>query len=271
VGITLWVIGSGRYEPSNFPTFTVDPSTLVWDWNTNLSNYSTVQQADETTLKDFGWQIESSEDVSPLTVENTVLYGSYAFAGGSSGSSSGGVGGVPASQDYLAVPAADGGAGETADQVRTADLSTLFPLGTSTVRITRMRGDLSRAALANDLVLQASADQSTLSNVYQVTQSVNLPVCPACNPSVDCGGSSGSSGAGLGASSGSSSGASSGASTAASDGGTGSLLDKPRDTSFTCAMAPGETTGAGLALGAGGLALAALAGARRRKDRRDRE
>ncbi|MGH7440319.1 MAG: DUF2330 domain-containing protein, partial [Polyangiaceae bacterium] len=31
VGITLWVIGDGRYEPSNFTPFTVSPGALTWD------------------------------------------------------------------------------------------------------------------------------------------------------------------------------------------------------------------------------------------------
>ena len=97
-----------------------------------------------------------------------------------------------ASQDYLPVPAAadagdaDGGsgAGETADQVRQDDLATLFPASNqSEVFVTRMRADLSQAALGSDLVLEASSDQTMLSNLYYVAGSINGPECgPPCAP-----------------------------------------------------------------------------------------
>src|SRR5262249_48965044 len=110
--------------------------------------------------------------------------------------------------DYLPVAAGDGGTssmagdgaasstardgGETADQARLDDFSVLFPEGTIPMRITRLRSDLAHAALASDLVLQAATDQTVISNVYQVPQSVNAPVCPV-PPPCDCGpvGSSG--------------------------------------------------------------------------------
>jgi MYXO-CTERM domain-containing protein len=62
--------------------------------------------------------------------------------------------------------------------VRVQDLETAFPGSPATVRVTRLRADLAHAALATDLVLQASADQSQLPNVLQVTRSVNEPSCP---------------------------------------------------------------------------------------------
>src|SRR6202034_4519891 len=42
-GVTLWVIGDARWEPSNFPTFTIADSELDWDWATESSNYETVR------------------------------------------------------------------------------------------------------------------------------------------------------------------------------------------------------------------------------------
>src|SRR5579864_6997839 len=33
VGITLWVVATGRYEPQNFTSFTIAASSLVWDWS----------------------------------------------------------------------------------------------------------------------------------------------------------------------------------------------------------------------------------------------
>ncbi|MGD0528976.1 MAG: DUF2330 domain-containing protein [Polyangiaceae bacterium] len=173
VGITLWVVAQGRYEAANFGNFTIDPTKLVWDWNAQTSNYTTLQQAAESAASFATWQTESSLDISPYQVEDAVLADD-------------------ASQDYLAIPAGDAGAGETADEVRTNDLATVFPGGDQgTVRITRMRADLSRAALATDLSLQASSDQSDISNIYQVTQSVNAPVCPPVpDPCPPCSGSS---------------------------------------------------------------------------------
>jgi hypothetical protein len=174
------VLAEGRYEAANFPNFTVDASTLVWDWNAESSNYQSVVQQTESAASFATWQTESSLDLSPYQIESTVLAGD-------------------ADTDYEAVPASDGGdggSGETAEQVRQNDLATLFPgADQGTIRITRMRADLSHAALAADLTLQASADQNDLSNFYQVTQSVNAPACPAVpNPCPPCGESSSSSG-----------------------------------------------------------------------------
>ncbi|HEY6460867.1 MAG TPA: DUF2330 domain-containing protein, partial [Polyangiaceae bacterium] len=156
VGITLWVVGDGRYEAANFPNFTIQASQLVWDWNLSSSTYTTLVQQQESAASDATWQTESSLDISPYQIESPVLSDQ-------------------ASDDYLPIPASDAGAGpgdagssagETADQVRQDDLATLFPGGNQgTVRITRMRADLSHAALATDLNLQASADQTNVSNL----------------------------------------------------------------------------------------------------------
>jgi len=180
VSITLWVVAQGRYEAANFPNFVIDPSALVWDFSVEKSNYQAVVQQKESAGSFATWQTESSLDVSPYQIENPVLSDD-------------------ASADYEAIPASDAGVpGQTAEEVRQADLATLFPgADQSTVRITRMRADLNQAALAADLTLQASADQSALSNFYQVTQSVNAPACPAVpDPCPPCPSSSGSSGGG---------------------------------------------------------------------------
>jgi hypothetical protein len=183
VGITLWVIGDGRYAPANFQSFTIDPSTITWDFSTQTSNYTSLRASEEATLQNTAWQIESSLDVGAYAIEAPVLgYGGASSGTASSGttSSSGGTSSGGSNGDYLPIPASDGGAGETADQVRQDDLDVLFPGGyQGSVRVTRMRADLSHAALAKDLVLAATTDDSTLSNVYQVTKSVNA-TCPAC-------------------------------------------------------------------------------------------
>ena len=217
VSITLWVVAQGRYEAANFPNFTVDPSTLVWDFNAQTSNYLAVVQQKESAGNFATWQTESSLDISPYQIENTVLAGD-------------------ASSDYEAVPASDagdGGSGETAEEVRQNDLATLFPGSDSgTVRITRMRADLNQAALASDLTLQASSDQSDLSNFYQVTQSVNAPVCPAVpNPCPPCGNSSSGSG--------------SGGVVGSLGGGETSKAASPGQQSFGCSAVPADGGGGG--------------------------
>ena len=193
VGITLWVIADGRYEPANFGSFTVSPSDLVWDWAMSESTYSTVQVQKEAASQNTVWQIESSLVVSPVVIESAVMYGvQQPGVGSSSGfSSSSSSSGSGSANGYIALPGPDGGTSETAAQAEADDLAALFPEGNTSMRITRMRTDLAHTALANDLVLTAPLDQSTLSNVYQVTKSVNAPQCPVCN----CGGVGGSSGA----------------------------------------------------------------------------
>jgi hypothetical protein len=247
VGVTLWVVSSGRYEPQNFPMFTIVPSELVWDWSKNASNYTTVQAQKEAALSNAAWQIESSLDVGPYQVQNIVLYGQ-------------------ASTDYTAIPTTDAGPGQTADQVRAMDLATLFPSGGSSVRVTRMRADLSRSALATDLVLQASADQGVVSNIYQTTQSVNAPQCPS--PAMCPCGSSGSSGGTnpFGGST-SSSGGGGGGIIGVDDGGTSTSPAQPKPEAFGCATSPAESSRGGFDLALAGLVGAALVRARARRKR----
>jgi MYXO-CTERM domain-containing protein len=272
VGITLWVIGDGRYEAQNFSNFTIHSSDLVWDWNTETSNYSTLQKLQESALGNAAWQTESSFMISPYQVYYQVTAD-------------------PASTDYLAVPGsganadasagddaatADGGdTGQTADEVRQADLDVLFP-GTSMtggpspeVQLTRMRADLSRAALANDLVLQASADQSEVSTAYVVSRSVGTPPCPAVPNPCNCGGgpsSSSSSGGGFGGIFGGGNGSSGGSSDMGmSSGGMTMQATPPGHSAFGCSAAPTESSDAGVELAIAGLLGLSFVTSRRRR------
>jgi hypothetical protein len=176
VGITLWVIADGSYEPKNFQHFTISPSELTWDWSMSSSDYATVRTRKEVSFNNTAWQIESTLSIPAYAIETLVLQ---------------------SQNDYTLLSAADGGpSGQTPAQAQLEDLGVLFPEGNGPVRITRLRSDLARAALATDLVLQAAADQTVVSNLYQVTNSVNAPACPAQLP-CNCGGTS-SSGSSLG-------------------------------------------------------------------------
>jgi hypothetical protein len=181
IGITLWVIGDGRWEAQNFPNFTIGADELVWDWGTNSSNYATLRAQKNTASGGAAWQSESSQSLSTQQLSTAIRFASrgydpttqtqrddYAPSPSSSGDAGAGEGG-----------ASDGGAPMDADAAFMADMVALFgndPVGQ--IRITRMRSDLPKASLANDLVLQAAADQSDLPTVLQVTQESGQPSVP---------------------------------------------------------------------------------------------
>lgn len=169
VGITLWIIGEGRYEPSNFPSFTIPSTDLVWDWQTQSSNYTQLRAQKTAESNGAAWETESSFQVSRFQIQNFVNNGGIQYGGPS-----------PASDDYLATT---GPNPQTADQVRKADLDTLFfGITMGQERITRLRSDLARAALSKDLQVSASADQAMLFNQRVAAKSVNTPACPTFPP-----------------------------------------------------------------------------------------
>jgi hypothetical protein len=180
VGISIWVVSDGRYEPQNFPFYHIEDKDLVWDFNKSISNYTTLRSQHETALGGKGWEIESSLGLNETLITNVIMSGGRYFPGG------GGFGpSQPSdpSEDYLPVgdpdAGADAGPYESAEQVRNDDIAHLFAGMTGpNVRVTRMRSDIAHAAMTVDFLLQASADQSELSNIRQVTQSVNAPQCP---------------------------------------------------------------------------------------------
>lgn len=160
VGITLWIVGEGRYEPQNFPMFVVSDDELVWDWTQNKSNYVALRAQKTTAGGGRAWELESSTSQSASQLEGRVRNGSGA-----------------AEPSYQPVKDAQGAVLKTAEQVRDEDLATLLR-GASTVRITRLRSDLAHAALSADLVVVASQDQAELPTVRQVKHEAAEPLCP---------------------------------------------------------------------------------------------
>jgi hypothetical protein len=141
------------------------------------------------------------------------------------------------------------------------------------VRVTRMRSDIAHAAMTSDFLLQASADQSELSNIRYVTQSVNL-TCPIYNQcSVVGTGTPAQAAASVGASSGGSPGAggSNGSSAQGSDAGAGGLGASPSNAAGGggCVAASRSigTTAGGLGAFAGMLGLSVLRIVRSRRRR----
>ena len=182
VGITIWVVGDGRYEPQNFPFYRIEDKDLVWDWKTSSSNYTTLRAQNEATLQGKGWEVESSLTLNQQLVQNTILSGGVFYGGGGVGPQQS----SKASDDYLPIPADDAGpgTGKSSDEVRAADIAALFAgMSGPNVRITRMRSDISHAAMTTDFILKASPDQSEITNIHNLTAAVNLqcPVYDGCN------------------------------------------------------------------------------------------
>lgn len=173
VGITLWVIGEGRYEPQNFPMFKIDTDELVYDWNAGSSNFVTLRAQKTAASGGRGWEVENSTDISQFQVTNMVTYANFPqYDAGADYPGSGG--------DSDAGNAGDAGpAAKSPSQMRQADLDALFAgIPSGNARVTRLRGDLAHAALTTDLSLQASADQATLPLSRQITKELNEPMCP---------------------------------------------------------------------------------------------
>ena len=221
VGITIWVVSDGRYEPQNFPFFHIDDSALVWDFSTSLSNYTTLRAQNEAAARRQGVGDRELAHLEPAahherhSERRAVLRRPGRLRGRAASCPRGCDPGLSA--DRIGPDAgADAGPYQSAEDVRTADIAALFVgLPGSNVRVTRMRSDISHAAMTKDFVLQASSDQSEVSNIRNVTQSVNLvcPVYPSCSSaSGSSGGAPGATGSnmfgsrnpGIGASGGSS-------------------------------------------------------------------
>lgn len=163
--ITLWVMSEGRYEPSNFPSFTIDPAHVVWNYDTASSNYNLLRQEAYDASQGFGWLIESASPYSAEAFRNNVLQV---------------VSVLPEQSGY------DDGSGDwdAMQQAAEEDLDTLFGgLDPASVYLTRMRAELSRAALGTDLLIGAADDQSTISNIVQTEAFEGTqPACPTPPP-----------------------------------------------------------------------------------------
>jgi hypothetical protein len=167
VGVSLWVIGDGRWEPSNFPTFHIEASELVWDWTKGASNFKDLRAAKAAPLNGRGWELETSTSTSKQQIANVIQYSGQTYL------PDGGV-----QQAYDPVTDSNGNVTKTAKQVEQEDMDTLFAGITSAARVTRYRSDLAHASLQEDLNLGATADQSEVGRTLNVTREANQPQCP---------------------------------------------------------------------------------------------
>ncbi len=165
--INLWVLAEGRYETVNAPTLQIDPTQVVWDWDSQSSNYATLKQTAFTSSNNAGWVVEDAEPFSMYELQDQL-------------------------NDLVTTdPTTSGYAdsmGNGAPAALAADMAVLFAgLDPSSVWITRFEGLISHAALSADLQIAASSDQSVVSNYITATQTTGT--APACPPVQTCGGS----------------------------------------------------------------------------------
>jgi hypothetical protein len=240
VGITLWVLGDGRYEPQNFPTFFIGSDEIAWDWTQNKSNYVTLRAQKTAAAAGRGWELENATTQSAQAIQSDVSYG-----GGSTGS------GPDAAPSYLPVTDAQGTVLKTAAQVRDEDLATLLH-GSTMPRVTRLRADLAHAALDADLVMKASTDQADVPTFRQAKLELNEPQCPIYDGCMVVGSAPRSEAA---------------AQSKAEDP-SSPLVSGPGSSSgssSSCALVSGPASPIGLAAGAGFLALSLTRARRRRR------
>lgn len=173
--INLWVIAEGRYDTVNLPSFQVDPSKLVWDWDTQSSNYSALKQDIFAKSNNKGWIVEAAEPFPMYLLQQQLQYLVQTD---------------PANSGYTDAMGTDPMA-NLAD-----DMSTLFAgIDPTQAWVTRFEGELSRSALTDDLKIAAATDQSTINRYLTAVQTTGT--APSC-PVVTCGGTGGASGAGWG-------------------------------------------------------------------------
>jgi hypothetical protein len=227
--ITLWIAGEGRYEPANFPSFTIDPEKLVWNWDTYSSNYDALRKLGFQATNQKGWLVELSEPASPDSIGSLVNA----------------VANFPVESGY-------GDNEAEAVEACQADLDVLYgSLDASSFWITRLHAELPKAALATDLAIGASMDQSQVPSYMVAPNSVGTFTCPEpCEGTSST--SSGTAGGGTG-----------GGGTAGGDGASGG---NGGGMSGGCAVGSSETTcGPEAIFGAAMAALGAATALRRKR------
>lgn len=198
VGLELYVLGEGIYQPQNFPVASVDFSQLAWDPNNQISNYTTLASNALAQNGGTSWIVETAGPVAlgysnspggnpPLdtTYESTCVPQVFIPAG------CGEDGGGPDETDG----GEDGGAdaGSCAPTTIACDDLQVAMTGIEpgSFIVTRLRAQLPSTALANDLVLEASPSQDAVPS-FHVTQQYTVPDYNPC-PSSSNGASSSNS------------------------------------------------------------------------------
>ncbi len=222
VGLTLYVLAEGRYHPQNFPEATIDFKKLVWDYGTSSSNYQALsfdamaQNAGRSWLTEYANLVGTVKNgsTSPtfgLPSQNLAdLYYQKCFgpaptfepkadAGAGPDASALADAGDPDASDLDAsAPFADGGtstddggafdpAPPAVDENACAAYDDLVKATngmSGPLWVTRLRGNLPVAALADDLKLEATERQEAFSSIHrardpnEASQATVSPVSP---------------------------------------------------------------------------------------------
>lgn len=164
--ITLWVVGEGRYEPTNFPTFEINQQDIVWNWDTSSSNYKDLKQAGYDASNGKAWLVEAAEPASTFSIQFPL-------------------------EDVVNFDVANSGYGDAADMYAKAhdqlyaDLGALFgSIPEASMWLMRFHGELPRSALASDLALGASMNQASVTRYFQASKATGTE--PSCPPPPEC-------------------------------------------------------------------------------------
>ncbi|MCK6589185.1 MAG: DUF2330 domain-containing protein [Polyangiaceae bacterium] len=161
--ISLWIVGEGRYEPTNFPTFEIDPANLIWNWDSSSSNYKDLRTEGFEATQGKAWLYEAAEPASTYQIEYPL-------------------------KDLVDFNPKESGYGDAdgmnADVELAEDLAALYgSIDPNSLWLMRLHAELPRSALATDLEIGASKDQSSVVRFFQATQTVGTaPECPPPPP-----------------------------------------------------------------------------------------
>jgi hypothetical protein len=208
VGIELFVLSEGRYHPQNFPDATIDFTQLAWDPTAGRSNYEELATAALAANGGTGWLTEAAQPVTlytsggynpplasayestctPLTLPPPPSCGSSAEAGAAPGDAgdagNAGDGGEAGNAGDAGSAGNDGGVsmgmGSCEPTVVGCDDLDLAMTGidVGSLWVTRLRADLPVTALTSDLILEATAAQTSASNVH----ATSIYTIPNYNP-----------------------------------------------------------------------------------------
>ncbi len=205
VGLTLWVIGEGRYHTQNFPDAPIDWTQLAWDVSQRRSNRSVLEAAALASNSGRSWiteaAVRTSLTESKVGVGLPNVFDAYMQQclirpkrvvpcdekalppeDGKPGDvvstdSDAGTGDDAGDAGETAADAGsgDGGTGACTKVVSGCDGFDDLEVGSRTLHasdvwVTRLRADLPVSALATDLQLAAASDQSELSPTHKTSK-----------------------------------------------------------------------------------------------------
>jgi hypothetical protein len=200
VGMTLWVIGEGRYHTQNFPDAVIDFTKLNWDPVAQRSNYTLLADTELSKQEGRAWITEVSAPAGLSSYQSGSYQagplGTAYYAACPYGKTKRvpcndlDAGPIPPPQDAGdASTITDSGAPKDAGgcfkTVSACDDLTIATEGMhpEDVWVTRLRAFLPVAALSEDLRLEASQSQTTMPGAH-TTETYSDPSynpCPATN------------------------------------------------------------------------------------------